>query len=300
MREVRDRFPKKWWDIKEWLEDMGESYIDFTTYQKRCRTLGEKDEKQQEKLAAWLNDLGIAINYAEDERLHDTTVLRPDWLANGIYAILRANDSHHAQPLAPNATIKENSLGEIYAGAEKLKMLKASDYPENKWSFLLQLMNLFQLAFPIDDSGKTLLVPTLLPLEPPPNCEEPENIERTRLRYEFTVVPSPLMPKLLVRTFTLINNKRCWRRGAILSYGDAQAKVWTTQDERWLQITAIGDTDDLDELLTMIRATLRELFTEYNNLETTEQWEYKGKWVPRETLEEFGVLERECNEEELH
>jgi len=299
MREVRDLFPAKWWQVKEWLEDMDEPYVDFATYKKRCDELGEQDPKKQETLAARLNDLGIAINYAEDDRLHDTTVLRPDWLANGIYAILRANDSHHDRQYAPEAMLTAESLGPIYAAAEKLKMLRAPDYPQDKWQFLLRLMSLFQLAFPIDDTGQKLLVPTLLPPEPPQGCDEPADGDRTRVRYEFAVVPGPLLPKLLVRAFSLIEEKRCWRRGAILRFGGARARVWTTQDERWVHITAVGGVDDRDELLTMLRVTLRELFTEYKNLYAVEQWEHNGKWVPRETLEDFGVLPHEDEGEEV-
>jgi internalin A len=290
MKEVRDLFPAKWWNVKEWLENMDEPYLDFARYQERCSELGEQDPQQQETLASWLNDLGIAINYANDERLHDTTVLRPDWLANGIYAILRANDPHHDQPHAPDATLTSTLLGPIYAGAEKLKMLKAADYPEKKWSFLLQLMKLFQLAFPIDDTGEKLLVPTLLPVEPPPDCDEPGAQDRTRLRYEFAVVPGPLLPKLLVRTFSLIDHERRWRRGAMLRFGQARARVWTTQDERWVRITAVGAGHDRDELVTMVRVTLRKLIAEYRNLQAVEQWEYEGEWVPRRTLERMGAL----------
>ncbi len=301
MPEVRDRFPTKWWKVKEWLENMDEPYLDFSTYQKKCGKLGEKDSKQQETLAARLNDLGIAINYAEDKRLRDTTVLRPDWLANGIYAILRANDPHHDQPLAINATLNKEKLGAIYAGAEKLKMLKATDYPKEKWPFLLQLMNLFQLAFPIDDTGETLLVPTLLPLERPPNCEEPDDEYRTRLRYEFAVVPSPLLPKLLVRTFSLIEDKHCWRRGAILRFGKtARARVWTTQDERWIRITAVGGEHDRHELIMMIRITLKNLFSEYKNLHAIEQWELEGEWVSRGMLEKLGKLPTENTNEGIN
>jgi Leucine-rich repeat (LRR) protein len=290
IKEVRNLFPAKWWNVKEWLENMDEPYLDFARYQERCRELGEQDPQQQERLASWLNDLGIAINYANDERLHDTTVLRPDWLANGIYAILRANDPHHEQPHAPDATLTSMRLGPIYAGAEKLKMLKAADYPETKWSFLLQLMKLFQLAFPIDDTGKKLLVATLLPVEPPPDCDEPDAEDRTRLRYEFAVVPGPLLPKLLVRTFSLIDAERRWRRGAMLRFGQARARVWTTQDERWVRITAVGEGADRKELVTMVRVTLRKLIAEYRNLQAVEQWEYEGEWVPRRTLERMGVL----------
>ena len=300
MQEVRDLFPAKWWKVKEWLEKMDEPYLDFATYQTKCSELGEEDDKQQETLAARLNDLGIAINYAEDKRLHDTTVLRPDWLANGIYAILRANDPHHAQPHAPDATLTAARLGPIYAGAEKLQMLKAADYPEAMWPFLISWMCRFQLAFPLDDRAEKVLVPTLLPVTAPTGCDEPEDDDRTRLRYAFNVVPGPLLPRFLVRMFSLIEEDRRWRRGAILRFGQARARVWTTQDERWVNITAVGAEDDRTELVTMIRVTLRKLIAEYKNLQTVEQWEYEGEWVPRRTLERMGVLpsDDDSNDEE--
>lgn len=299
MPEVHARFPAKWWEIKEWLENMSEPYLDFAKYQQECIQRGEKEPEQQEKLAAWLNDLGIAINYADDERLHNTTVLRPDWLANGIYAILRANDSRHHKHYAPEAILTVQRLGPIYKAAQKLQMLNAKDYPQKMWPFLLRLMNLFQLAFPIDDTGRKLLVPTLLRLEPPPGCDEPTDADRTRLRYDFAVVPGPLLPRFLVRAFSLIEGELRWRRGAMLQYGDARARVWTTADERWIQVTVVGDQQDRDELLTMIRGMLRELFREYKNLQVVEQWEYKGNWVPCKTLEDISVLPRQDDEEEV-
>jgi hypothetical protein len=56
-------------------------------------------------------DLGVALNYGRDPRLRDTTVLRPDWLANGIYAILRANDTRYEEPLAREGIVTLESLG---------------------------------------------------------------------------------------------------------------------------------------------------------------------------------------------
>lgn len=90
-----------------------------------------------------------------------------------------------------------------------------------------------------------------------------------------------------------------WQRGAILCYGQARARVWATQDERWVQVTAVGEKKDRDELLTMIRGTMRELFAEYNNLGVVEQWEHKGNWVPRATLEDIGALQPDETEEVL-
>jgi GTPase SAR1 family protein len=201
MEEVRRRFPAKWFEIKKWLGHMEDSYLAYETYSARCSELGEADPAKQEELAAWLHDLGVALNYGRDPRLRDTTVLRPDWLANGIYAIPRANDTRYEEPLAREGIVTLESLGLIYETAERLGMLTAKDYPEAKWPFLLRLMSLFQLSFPLDEHGQRQLVPALLPVEEPLAAIEPDSAGRVRLRYEFNVVPAPLVLRLLVRTF---------------------------------------------------------------------------------------------------
>lgn len=298
MPAVRTRFLAKWWRIKEWLERMTEPYIDFTAFQKLCQRFGEDDAVEQDLLAEWLHDLGVALNYSRDSRLHyDTSVLRPDWLANGIYAILRANDPRHPQKIAPDAILSKKRLMAIYPASEKLGLLDSKDYPKGRWDFILRLMKLFQLAFPLGIDSE-LLVPALLPLEPPAGADEPEGPERQRLRYEFRIVPIPLIPKFLVRTSKLIEEKLRWRRGVILRLRTARARVWATQDEHWIHVTVAGHQDDRDELLSTIRQTMAGIFVEYRNLHVVEQWEYEGDWVPRRTLELLAILprEREFNE----
>ena len=63
--------------------------------------------------------------------------------------------------------VEMESLGPIYSAAEKREMLKAKDYPQEKWPFVLRLMSLFQLGFPLDEWGHKQLVPALLPVEEP-------------------------------------------------------------------------------------------------------------------------------------
>jgi internalin A len=246
-----------------------------------------------------MHDLGIAMNYARDERLRDTTVLRPDWLANGIYAVLRANLFVPGRPLASNAVLTPEKLGEIYAVAAQkpLEMLKERDYPAEKWGFLLRLMNLFQLSFPLNEDGTRQLCPALLQLEPPPGTDEAQSDDVVRLRYEFAVMPAPLLPRFMVRTFSLIQPGRLWQRGAMLRYPDALARVWTTVEEKYLFATVAGPEGDRGELLSIIRGTLMELFSEYKELQVTEQHWFDGQWVPRPTLERFRVLKPEWVEE---
>ena len=298
MDTVRRKFPKKWHAIKTELEGMQQSYLDYEAYAERCRVLGEPDANEQTALAGDLHDLGVALNYGRDPRLRDTTVLRPDWLANGIYAVLRANDlddklpAHLNIPLAPDGVITVQSLARIHEKAQAWKMLRTTDYPPEKRDFLLRLMDSFHLSYPLGDETGKQLVPTLLPLNPPAGSDEPVvTSDRVRLRYEFQVVPAPLLPWFIARTFSLIPNRLHWRRGAILVYGEARARVWTTQDERYVYVTVAGLPEDRDELLTMIRGTLHDLFLGYRGLQVTEQHEHEGNWVPRSTLEKFGLVE---------
>src|SRR5262249_38087597 len=149
------------------------------------------------------------------------------------------------------------------------------DYPATRRDFLLRLMESFHLSYPLSDDGREQLVPTLLPLEPPPDADEPAGDDRIRLRYEFQVVPAPLLPWLIARMFSLVPNRRHWRRGAILVYADSRARVWTTQDERYVFVTAAGAPEDREQLVTMIRGTLHDLFTSYRGLVITEQQWYE-------------------------
>ena len=302
MPEPRKLFPRKWVAINEWLESLdkeGKNYLDYETFARECAARGEPDPQKQAEVAALMHDLGIAMNYARDERLRDTTVLRPDWLANGIYAVLRANLFVPGRPLASDAVLTPEKLGEIYAVAAQkpVEMLNVRDYPPEKWEFLLRLMNLFQLSFPLNEDGTRQLCPALLQPKPPPGTDEPQGDDVARLRYEFAVVPAPLLPRFMVRTFSLIQPRRLWQRGAMLRYPDARARVWTTVEEKYLFATVAGPKGDREDLLSIIRGTLMELFGEYKELHVTEQQWFDGQWVPRPTLERFGVLEPEWVEE---
>jgi hypothetical protein len=298
MPETRKRFPRKWVAIKDWLEGLdkdGTNYLDYGAFSTGCAERGEGDAAKQAEVAALMHDLGVAMNYARDERLRDTTVLRPDWLANGIYGVLRANLFLPGRPLAPDAVLTEEKLGEIYAVAAQkpVEMLRARDYPPERWAFLLRLMNLFQLSFPLSEDGRRQLCPTLLRAEPPPGTDEPEGEDTVRLRYEFPVVPAPLLPRFMVRVFTFIQQDKLWQRGTVLRYPGARARVWTTPEDKYLFATVVGPRDDRAELLGIIRVTLAELIREFRNLAVTEQQWFQGNWVPRETLKQFGVLEEE-------
>ena len=297
MDSVRRKFPAEWFKIKSVLESMSESYLDYDEYVSKCKACGVTKTEDQASLARDLHELGVALNYGRDPRLRDTSILRPDWLASGIYAVLRANDvdaklpSEFNRPLAPDGIVTADLMERIHRKAQAWNMLKVADYPSEKREFLLRLMDLFHLSYPLDDDGREQLVPTLLPPQPPgESADEPPEQGSVQLRYELQVVPAPLLPWFIARTFSMIPDRLHWRRGTILVFGDARARVWTTPEEHYVFVTVGGPPDERKRLLAIIRAILQDLFSDYRGIKPVEQWKHKGMWVPRPTLEEFDVL----------
>ncbi len=294
MPEARNLFPKRWTRIKDWLENLESEGLNFVSYEEfsaKCREAGELEPNKQLEIASLMHDLGIAMNYARDPRLRDTSVLRPDWLANGIYTILRANTLVPGKLLVPDGILTVDIIGSIYkiASMSSGKMIQLQDYPPEKWSFMLKLMSLFQLAFPLSEDGSQQICPALLGVEPPKDTEEPEGENTIKLRYEFDVVPAPLMPRLLVQMFPLIVEGKIWQRGAILRYLNSFVKVWTNPEDKYIFATVAGQTKDVKELLNLLQDTLAALFSEYRCLEVTEQRWFDNNWVPSETLKRFNV-----------
>ena len=69
---------------------MSEDFIGYDTFRALCRKQGILEEMDSDKLSWVLHCLGIALNYRDDLRLRETSVLRPEWVTNGIYGILNA------------------------------------------------------------------------------------------------------------------------------------------------------------------------------------------------------------------
>src|SRR5436190_14221951 len=81
--------PKKWHEVKrEWTE-MPQNFLEYSEYQDCCEAMGVTEEQEQNSLAEMLHRLGIALNFREHKRLHDASVMKPQWVTEGIYGLLR-------------------------------------------------------------------------------------------------------------------------------------------------------------------------------------------------------------------
>ena len=94
MSEQASKIAPAWARVPTGLEVMDTSFVSFAEYREICSLEGVTTAENQETLATILDCLGIALNYRTDPRLRDTSVLKPRWLVDGIYTILRWLHNH--------------------------------------------------------------------------------------------------------------------------------------------------------------------------------------------------------------
>jgi len=238
-------FPLDWFAIKERLATMPESFISWDDYQKICRELGEMDPQAQRDLAKYLHILGIALNYADDPRLQDTRVLKPTWVTEGLYTLLRAGH-------------KQNSGGVLRPG-DLARALDAKLYPQSKHDFLLRLMERFQLCFRLPGQEERYLVPELLD-ENQPDLSALLASPGLGFRYQYEVLPEGLLPRFIVQTHIHSEGNPLfrWRTGVVLERDGCRAIVRADVRERRVDIHILG----IEPLRRALLAIIREKFDE--------------------------------------
>jgi len=276
MPEVRTPFHETWFKIKKRLEKMKQPFISFKDYQNICAELNEKEEQTQENLAYYLNCLGIALNYRNDPRLNETSVLKPQWITKGIYRII-------------NSGKLKNTKGELrYSDLSRILLKK--DYPKNKYNFLLNLMRKFELCFEFHDAGegRRFLVPELLDIQKPGLGEEfsPENC--LNFRYEYKILPEGILPRFIVRTYPMSENLDRWRTGVVLKWEGCRALVEADKSERQVVARVNGPKGRRRRLLAVIRSNFDHIHFEMKEFKP-EEWiapeTHPREWVSYNDLE---------------
>jgi internalin A len=277
MPMVRQKFKQEWWLIKEALEaqQLVRNHMPFGAFQAICAGHGVSEGDGQRFLAAVFHALGVALNYGSDARLRDATVLNPRWVTEGIYKLLRAGVDGDTAVLSWDRVART-----------------LPDDEDAMRRYLVALMQRFDLAFPLGDTGDAWLVPQRLPEETPElDGFAPQNGEEVvLLRFAYPVVPEGLLPRFIVRTYPLSEGPEGgdalprWSRGVALQQGDARALVRVDMEERQVNVTVCGEQGARLELLGVIQADLRTIHGDIKGLGETELLEVRGDYVRVQTL----------------
>ncbi|MEM8810672.1 MAG: COR domain-containing protein [Cyanobacteria bacterium P01_G01_bin.38] len=252
---VFDTLPESWFKVKAQLEKLDDDYIEYHQYQKICADNSVTDEQSQKTLVGFLHDLGIALNFRDDPRLQQDSVLNPEWVTNGVYSILNDNAL-----ITRHKGILERAM---------LPHILDARYPSKKHLFILDIMRKFELCFPLEGYEDTrYLLPDLL------NKEEPEtgDWENTLpFQYHYNVLPGSIISRFIVRMNQLISKRTYWRNGVVLTKGGNKALVKADKEDRKIFIWVSGNQGTRRILLESIRDQFDYIHSSIPGIEVEEK-----------------------------
>ena len=241
LEHIYDPFPNAWFEVKNKLEQMKEinerDYIPYHEYEGLCNEQSITQERDQHTLIRFLHDLGIVLNFQDDERLEDTNVINPEWVTNGVYKIL--ND---------NALITEHKG--MLERSMLNRILDPQQYPSKKHLFIINMMRKFELCFDIETDRK-FLIPDLLPKEEPDTGEWNDALA---FQYHYNVLPSSIISRFIVRRNNLISRKTYWRSGVVLRSEGNRALVKQDKEDKKIFIWIDGNKSSRRSFLRLIRS----------------------------------------------
>jgi internalin A len=281
---VRQGYPKMWWDVKEAIRRVQQEkpHVTYDEWREICRRCGVTDNAGQDAASRDLHTLGVALNYADDERLHDNTVLRPNWVTHHCYNLIRHAQRHQGE-------LRRAELADVLGAGEH------GEHDPKMHTYLMRLMERFEAAYPLGESWPPTI--WLIPLGLPDN--QPGGVEvfgkvppaaATRLRYTYSAVPSGLLAQFIVRTHPLLEPQMQWASGTVLTLNEARALVRAVSKTE-VEITVINGTPDTRrDLAGLCREELRSLHAQISGLDVKERTEVvaggERVWASVRTLEQ--------------
>jgi hypothetical protein len=254
MPHIGTALPKKWVDIRMELDSLkqkGNDYIDLKQYLEICKSHYYGNDAGAMYLSEYLHDLGVILHFQKDIDLRDTIVLNNQWVTKGVYKIL------------DNQKIIDNH-GKF--DDEDLINIWSDESYKNKIKELISLMknHKFELCFELGD-GK-YLAPQLLPVDE--IDYEWNNKDNICFEFRYKFMPKGILTRTIVKRNKDIYHNTYWRYGVLLQYENTRAII----KERYLEnkITIFLEGEHKKEFLSIIRKTINEIHSDFNNIEVEE------------------------------
>ncbi|MDF5725541.1 MAG: COR domain-containing protein [Rhizonema sp. PD37] len=263
LKEIYDLLPLTWFEVKQQLESMPQDFITYNHYLRICHENKIPEEQNQEQLIDLLHRLGLVLNFSKHPILKDTNVLKPNWVTEGIYALLS------------DETLKTKSKG-IFSFADLTRILNPKRYPTERHHYLIGLMKEFELCFELESMPPQFLIAGLLPKDQPDETKLHD--ETFEFQYYYKVLPESIISRFIVITHEKIHNQIYWRSGVMLQYQENNeiyniARIKADPEEKKIFITIGGRKETRRLFLGILRDVFQKIHKSLPNLEITE-------WVP--------------------
>ncbi|MEH2307470.1 leucine-rich repeat domain-containing protein, partial [Nostoc sp.] len=263
LKEVYDLLPLTWFEVKQQLESMPQDFISYNCYIGICHENKIPQEQNQDQLIDLLHRLGLVLNFRDHPILKDTNVLKPNWVTEGIYALLS------------DENLKTQTKG-IFTPADLIRILDPERYPTQRHSYLIELMKEFELGFALECYPPQFLIAGLLPKDQPDETEL--HGETLEFQYHYKVLPESIISRFIVNTHEKIHNQIYWRSGVMLQYQENNeiyniARIKADPEDKKIFITISERKETRRLFLGILRDVFQKIHKSLPNLEITE-------WVP--------------------
>lgn len=273
LEHVHDPFPAAWFKIKDQLGNLPQDYLRYDDYVQLCQQEHLMDTTSQRTLLGFLHDLGIVLNFRENRwhsPLNETYILKPEWVMQGIYKIMNSKE------LLPNKG--------VLAVSQLNDLLDDHRYPSSKQHLIVEIMEQFELCFPLEERQR-FLIPESLPKEPPDFHWDTQN--SLAFQYHYDVLPSSIISRFMVRLHRLIHHQTYWHTGVVLTMDDNQATVTADLEDKKIFIGVTGNDNGKRALLAIIRSHFDYIHQSISKIRVTEQVPYKNTVIPYQNLLKF-------------
>ncbi len=265
MDHVFNELPQQWFRLKEQIEQDNRDHIPYAEYERICNDQEISDRQERRDLIRLLHLLGIVLNFAEDTRLQDTSVLNPEWVTGGVYRILNDNlliTKHKGMLNWQDLTriLKPKNKGD------------RNCYQETRdQQFILDMMQKIELCFPLDSNFQNpiYLIPELLDEEEPDTGTWENTLN---LEYHYKILFSSVISRFIVKMHHCISKRTYWRTGVILTFPEgnrAYIKADLTDAKIFIRID--GNPNTRRSSLAAIRNTFDAVHKTISALEVDEQ-----------------------------
>ncbi len=283
MPEVFRRVHNNWFAVKDELEKLKQDYISIEEYRKRCSGNQVTDRQSQDTLLIYLNELGIMLNFKED----NTKVLNPEWVTRGVYKLITSvNVRNNKAILTPEILeIEMESLNAELSNEGKEYL----SYPSDKYEYIIKLMKKFELCYEIQGTND-FYIPGRLEEDKPADIGEWNEKECLGFRYDYGkgFLHESVMSRFIVKTHRMIFNRKQWLTGVLLiNKNGNKALVRADLTNGFIKILIDGNKITRREFLAVIRNHFQDIHADIKVNKPVEEVplnEFPDKFVEYEKL----------------
>lgn len=217
--------------------------LDKTRYRKICEASGVEDAEAP-ALLTYLNRLGVCFSYhlnATGDELKKYKLLKPIWLTNAIYAIIKEGAANASEGRIKASSIHQmlvNPAPEIVDGKQYTRTAPRIRYKKNEPDYVLAVAEAYSLCYRVDED--LLFFPALCPKDSPKEAlEEPDGFPcHAEYRFKYEYLPDTVVHKLMIRLLKKdLNVQHCWHDGTVVGCWDEhKIIIRMVDDDRTLRI----------------------------------------------------------------